>query len=658
MSELDPPPVSRWAQVAPAETPSLRSLTTLAGSVVIVAALYFGREVLIPITLAILLSFVLAPLAGLLRRAIGRIPAVILSVLIAVTIFLALAGVMGVQVAELANDIPRYQTTIRQKVDTLRRFTTEPLSGLIGTVGREVQKAGKDAAEQAAPAAPGDRNTVPLPVEVRQPNPSPLEVAERIISPVLNPLATTAIILIVAVFILLQQEDLRDRLIRLFGSRDLHRTTVAMDDAARRLSRYFLTQLGINAAFGLIIGVGLFLIGIPSPVLWGVLATLLRFVPYVGSLMAGVIPVLLGAAVSPGWSMALAAAALFLVTEPIMGQIVEPMLYGHSTGLSPVSVVVSAIFWAWLWGPIGLILATPLTLCLVVLGRHIERLEFLDVVLGDRPALTPVENFYQRVLSGDPDEALEQAELLLKERSLSSYYDEVAIKGLRLAATDVLRQVVTPLQLDRIRDALADLVEGLDDHPDADPGASETDKDVVGATGAEQRLPMHPAPELPLPEEDARPPEWRSLHPVLCIGGRGPFDGVVVEIFAQLLQKHAIGTRLLSREAVSRALIGSLDTRGVAMVFIGYLERAGSPAELRYVVRRIRSRLPDATIVVGLWPEGDPILQDRDRQKAVGADHYVTSLRDAVTACLETAQQASVGEPRPTEGSHLSISLS
>ncbi|MGC1411878.1 MAG: AI-2E family transporter [Acetobacteraceae bacterium] len=617
------------------------------------AALYFGREVLIPITLAILLSFVLGPLVGLLRRAIGRIPAVILSVLVAVTIFLALAGVMGMQVAELANDIPRYQSTIRQKVDTLRRFTTEPLSGLIGTVGREVQKASKDDAEQAAP---GDRNTAPLPVEVRQPNPSPLELAERIISPVLNPLATTAIILIVAVFILLQQEDLRDRLIRLFGSRDLHRTTVAMDDAARRLSRYFLTQLGINAAFGLIIGVGLFLIGIPSPVLWGVLAALLRFVPYVGSLMAGVIPVLLGASVNPGWSMAIAAAALFLVTEPIMGQIVEPMLYGRSTGLSPVSVVVSAIFWAWLWGPIGLILATPLTLCLVVLGRHIERLEFLDVVLGDRPALTPVENFYQRVLSGDPDEALEQADLLLKERSLSSYYDEIAIKGLRLAAADVLRQVVTPLQLDRIRDALNDLIEGLDEHTDADPAASETAKDVVGATGAEQRLPKQPAPDLPLPDEDTRPPEWRSAHPVLCIGGRGPFDGVVMEMFAQLLQKHAIGARLLSREAVSRALIGALDTRGVAMVFIGYLERAGSPAELRYVVRRIRSRLPGTTIVVGLWPDGDPILEDRDRQKAVGADHYVTSLRDAVTTCLTTARQASAGEPRPIEGIHLSIS--
>ena len=243
-------------------------------------------------------------------------------------------------------------------------------------------------------------------------------MAERIITPTLSPLATAAIILIVAIFVLLQQEDLRDRLIRLFGSRDLHRTTAAMDDAARRLSRYFLTQLAINAAFGIIIGTGLLFIGIPSPALWGVLAALLRFVPYVGAPLAGIIPVALGAAVDPGWFKAVAAAALFLVAEPIMGQVVEPMLYGHSTGLSPVSVVVSTIFWAWLWGPIGLILATPLTLCLVVLGRHIERLEFLDVILGDRPALTPIENFYQRILSGDPVAALEQAELLLKERSL------------------------------------------------------------------------------------------------------------------------------------------------------------------------------------------------------------------------------------------------
>ena len=503
MPDTTPTLGPRWAQIVPAETPSLRGLTTLAVTVVIVAALYFGREVLVPITLAILLSFVLAPLVNLIRRTrIGRVPAVILSVLIALGVIVALGGIIGMQVAELADDIPRYQTTIRQKADAIRGFTTRRLSDLIGNVGREVQRATKNDDLHEAQGAPGvapamqDQGPAPLPVEVRQPAPSPIEFAERIISPALNPIATAAIIFIVAIFILLQQEDLRDRLIRLFGSRDLHRTTVAMDDAARRLSRYFLTQLGINASFGVIIGVGLFFIGIPSPLLWGVLAALLRFVPYIGALMAGVIPVALGASVDPGWSMMIWAAALFLVTEPIMGQIVEPMLYGRSTGLSPVSVVVSAIFWAWIWGPIGLILATPLTLCLVVLGRHVERLEFLDVILGDRPALTPVENFYQRVLAGDPDEALEQAELLLKERSLSSYYDEVALKGLQLAATDVLRGVVTPLQLDCIRDAVNDLIEGLDDRPDTDPGSSETEKDIVSASGAEQRLPKQSAPNL------------------------------------------------------------------------------------------------------------------------------------------------------------------
>jgi predicted PurR-regulated permease PerM len=656
MPDTTLPPGPRWAQVVPAETPSLRGLTTLAVTVVIVAALYFGREVLVPITLAILLSFVLAPLADLIRRTrVGRVPAVILSVLIALGVIAALAGIIGMQIAQLADDIPRYQTTIRQKADAVRDFTSRRLSDLIGNVGREVQRATKSDDQHGAQEAPGaapaqDQGPPPVPVEVRQPTPSPIEFAERIISPALNPIATAAIIFIVAIFILLQQEDLRDRLIRLFGSRDLHRTTVAMDDAARRLSRYFLTQLGINASFGVIIGVGLFFIGIPSPLLWGVLAALLRFVPYVGALMAGVIPVALGASVDPGWSMMIWAAALFLVTEPIMGQIVEPMLYGRSTGLSPVSVVVSAIFWAWIWGPIGLILATPLTLCLVVLGRHVERLEFLDVILGDRPALTPVENFYQRVLAGDPDEALEQAELLLKERSLSSYYDEVALKGLQLAATDVLRGVVTPLQLDCIRDAVNDLIEGLDDHPDADPGSSETEKDIVSASGAEQRLPKQAAPDLPLPPEHERAPEWRSPAPVMCIGGRGPLDEAAAGMLAQLLQKHALNARVVTRDAVSRAGIASFDTQGVAMVCILYLEIAGAPSQLRYLVRRIRWRLPQAPILVGLWPPGDNILGDQARQRSIGADHCVTSLRDAVTVCLRTAQSASDVAPTVTAG--------
>lgn len=635
----------RWAQVAPAETPGLQGLTTLAVSVVVVVGLYLGREVLIPITLAILLSFVLAPLVELFRRAhLGRVPSVVLSVLIAVSVILAVGGIIGIQIAGLVDDAPKYEATIREKINAAKRLTTEPLDRLIGSVGREVDSAGRN--EQRAPAATSGSQSAPVPVEVRQPALSPLGIAERIITPTLSPLATAAIILIVAIFVLLQQEDLRDRLIRLFGSRDLHRTTVAMDDAARRLSRYFLTQLAINAAFGVVIGTGLFFIGIPSAVLWGVLAGLLRFVPYVGAPLAGVVPVVLGAAVDPGWTTVIAAAALFLVAEPIMGQVIEPMLYGHSTGLSPVSVVVSTIFWAWIWGPIGLILATPLTLCLVVLGRHIERLEFLDVILGDRPALTPVENFYQRVLSGDPVEALEQAELLLKERSLSSYYDEIALKGLQLASADVLRGVVTEVQTERIQEAVLELVEGLEGYPDADPGSAETDNDVVTASAAEQRLPKQPAPNLPLEPEAARPAAWRSPTAVMCIGGRRAFDEGAATMLAQLLQKHGLGAHVVPRDELSRTRIASFDGRGALIVCISYLDIEGMPFQLRYMVRRIRSRLPHALIVAGNWRLDDTTLSDEQQRRSTGADRYVRSLREAVTACLEIAQEASLPDSK------------
>jgi predicted PurR-regulated permease PerM len=634
-----PNPRLRRAQVAPAETPGLRGLTTLAVSVVVVAGLYLGRDVLIPITLAILLSFVLAPLVEVFRRIhLGRVPSVVIAVFIAVSVIFAVGGVIGIQIAGLADDVPRYETTIREKIKAAQRFAMEPLGRLMGSVGREVDRAGRN--EQTAPATTTGPESAPLPVEVRQPAPSPLALAERIITPTLSPLATAAIILIVAVFVLLQREDLRDRLIRLFGSGDLHRTTVAMDDAARRLSRYFLTQLAINAAFGIIIGIGLFFIGIPSPVLWGVVAALLRFVPYVGAPLAGIIPVALGAAVDPGWFTVIAAAALFLVAEPIMGQVVEPMLYGHSTGLSPVSVVVSTIFWAWLWGPIGLILATPLTLCLVVLGRHIERLEFLDVILGDRPALTPVENFYQRILSGDPVEALEQAELLLKERSLSSYYDEIALKGLQLASADVLRGVITEAQMERMQDAVYELIEGLDGHPDADPDSAETENDVVTAPEAEQRLPRQLAPDVPLPPEDARPPAWRSPTAVMCVGGRRALDEGLAAMLAQLLQKHGLGAYAVAREELSRAKIASFDGRGALIVCISYLDIEGIPFQLRYMVRRIRSRLPDALIVAGFWETDDPAIDDEQQQKSGGADHYVRSLREAVITCLEIAKNA------------------
>ena len=242
---------------------------------------------------------------------------------------------------------------------------------------------------------------------------------------------------IFVLFILLQRQDLRNRLVRLAGARDLQRTTAALDDAGQRLSRLFLTQLAVNASFGCVIGLGLWIIGVPSAPLWGMLAMIMRFVPYIGALISAIFPLILAAAVGSGWTMFLITAVLFIVAETVVGQAIEPLVYGQSTGLSPVAIIVSATFWTWLWGPVGLILATPLSMCLVVVGRHVDRLEFLEVMFGDQPPLTPAELIYQRMLANDPIEAAEQARMFLKERPLVEYYDEILLEGLRLAETEL-----------------------------------------------------------------------------------------------------------------------------------------------------------------------------------------------------------------------------
>jgi hypothetical protein len=383
--------------------------------------------------------------------------------------------------------------------------------------------------------------------------------------------------------------------------------------------------------------VGLFVIGVPSPVLWGILGALLRFVPYIGSAIAAILPVALAAGVSPGWMMALETAALFVVIETLIGQFLEPLIYGHSTGLSPISVVVAAVFWTWLWGPIGLILSTPLTLCLVILGRHVPRLEFLDVILGDRPALTPVENFYQRMLANDPDEALDQAELLLKERSLTAYYDEIALKGLQLAVNDAQRGVLTADQVERTNNSIRSLVRDLADHKDRDPHPEEEAEAAATASQAERAI-AKPSPPAAAPEQLA--PAWRAEAPVLCLAGRGPLDEAATAMLAQLLTKHNLGSRVAPYQAASRENIAALNAEGVAMVCISYLEISGSPAHLRYLVRRLRGRLPTGTpILVGLWPAEDEVLQDHGLQGLVGADHYTTSLGEAVGICVRVAHE-------------------
>ncbi|MBR8174718.1 AI-2E family transporter [Burkholderia ambifaria] len=645
-------PARPAARIEPPETPGVQGLITLAVGVTVVAALYFAREILIPVTLAILLSFLVAPLANLLGRIkLGHVVSVLLAVTMSLSVIVVLGGVIAAQITDLAVGIPRYQASIDNKISAVHGLTVEKLNRLAGAAGQALQRATVDqpqATRKSAPSASGVQQPAVLPVEVREPSQTPFQLARRVLSPVVRPLETAFIVFVVTIVILLQRDDLRDRAIRLFGSRDLHRTTTAMDEAARRLSRYFVSQLGINAGVGIVIGIGLSIIGVPSPVLWGILAALLRLVPYVGIWISAILATALAAAVSPEWSMAIWSLVLFLIVELLVGQVVEPLLYGRSTGLSPFSVVVAAIFWSWIWGPVGLILSTPLTLCLLVLGRHVTRLEFLDVLLGDQPALTPVENFYQRALAGDPDDAVEQAGVLLRDRPLSSYYDEIVLKGLQLAADDVLRGGVTPAQLARIETTVSDLIEGLDGFADADPtvDAAAPDWGALAPPAARQKASGQSASNASSPSIEA-PPVRHADNQVLCIAGRGPLDELASAILVQLLGKHDLDCRVVNHDAASRIRIDGQNVTAVTTVCIFYLRINGIPSHLRYLLRRVRQRLPDALIVVGLWPAGDTDQWGKDLQSAIGADHYATSIRDMVNACIVSTGTASAFGPEP-----------
>ncbi|MGI4880993.1 MAG: AI-2E family transporter [Janthinobacterium lividum] len=629
---------------APIDTPSepdtAEALTTF---VLAVAILYFGKEVLVPVTLALLLAFVLAPLVNILRRLrLGRVPAALLAATLALGLILAIGTVIGTQIAQLTTDLPRYAATVETKVASVKAYTLGRVSEFTDKIGSQTK-----VPERTTTSSQSTTTTTPAPAPATVPSTgsSPLDLVRRYLSPVLSPLATFGVVFIVAIFALLQREDLRDRMIRLTGSTDLHGTTVAIDDGTRRLRRYFLTQLSINAIFGVVIGVGLLVIGVPNPVLWGILSALLRFVPYVGSLISAVLPMTLAAAVEPGWSMTVWTLALYVVVEGVTGQAIEPMVYGRSTGLSPFSVVVAALFWSWLWGPIGLILSTPLTLCLVVLGRHVRRLEFLDVLLGDQPALTPVESFYQRILAGDADEVRDQAERLLKEQSLSSYYDDVALKGLQLAAVDAQRGNLRPDQLDHIRTTIDAVVNDLKDHPDEPPEAPATTGSAISPLGASGS--PAGAPEISGADGAAISREWQRVGAVLCLAGRGPLDDAAAAMVVQVLGKHGLGGRVVPYAAVARDAIARFDAGDAKMICISYLELSGEPAHLRYLIERLRRYLPGLPIIVGLWPAGDAMLTDTALGKTMGADRYTSSLKETVTTCLDAAH-GDTGPPQVT----------
>ena len=548
----------------------------------IVAALYFGRDVFVPLALSILLSFVLAPLVRALKNfRVPRAIAVIGVVLLAFSIIFAIGGVIAAQMTQLAGELPRYKSNMRAKIQSVRgtaatNNTLERAADVLQDLGKELNKP-KEAPSAAAVAPKANpvpaQDARPIPVEVRQPPPTALESIAALISPLLHPLMTSGIVIIFVIFTLLQREDLRNRLIKLAGSHDLQKTIVALNDAAQRLSRLFLSQLALNSAFGLVIGTGLWFIGIPSAVLWGILAGILRFVPYIGVFIAIVFPLALAVAVDPGWSLLLWTAALFLVVEPLVGQVIEPLLYGRSTGLSPLAVVLSATFWTALWGPIGLVLATPLTICLVVLGRHVENLQFLDVMFGDRPPLSPPQLFYQRMLAEDPAEALDNAEQFLKEMPLVTYYDEVALKGLKLAQADLNRDALDALHVQRIRDSVMELVKELDDHEDQQ-AKKEFAQDVEAASAGPVK--GSPVGDLPILAKDELAGHWRGENPILCVPGRPGLDEAVASMLAQILSKHGISTRVEGVDAIANANTFRSGKNGIEMVCVSFLNTSSS----------------------------------------------------------------------------------
>jgi predicted PurR-regulated permease PerM len=625
---------------------------------IVVATLYFAREMLIPIVLAVLLSFVLAPLVRALGRIyVPRVAAVLLVVVLGFGIVLGIGTVMGRQAASLAANLPAYKLTVSEKLDGLRdagglvdRLTSVaqefgaavapdaagvPTEGPPGDAPKSEASRG-DTIRGAAAALGAGETSRPVPVEIRSPDPTALELLQRVAEPLLGPLATVGIVVILVIFILLYREDLRDRLIRLAGARDLHRTLAAMDDAAYRLSRYFLAQVGLNTGFGVFIAAGLWLIGIPNPVLWGVFAGVMRFVPFIGAYIAAAFPMVLALAVAPGWSSVIWVLALFAVSEPLMGQVIEPWVFGHSTGLSPVAVIGAAAFWTWLWGSIGLLLAVPLTVCLVVLGRHVERLEFLEVMLGDQPPLDPEETFYQRALAGDTDALADQAELSLRTQRLPDYLDGIALPALALAQIDAAHGTLTPERRERMERSVVTLLEDLEEADEATAAKAASKaaagKDVPaeadGTDAAAARLAPVPA-------------SWQAPGAVLCLSGRGPFDPLLATMVGQALSRRGFGVQVGGQ-------VGATDVPP-RLACLCFVEGGASAATARYLLRRARRRLPDVPAMALAWSaEGDGAVAAALEAEGQPAPVLLTrSIAEAVDLAVETACADALEEPVP-----------
>ncbi len=591
----------------------------------VLALLYLGRVVFEPLAIAVLLSFVLTPPIQWLRRYhVGRVTSVIAVVVFVLTVIGAFGLLMETEVTRLAGEIPQYQNNLRNKIASLNNAlipsgALKRASSTLNSLATEL-KGGSSKNTGAQSALEG---STPIPVEVQSPEPATLQYLQNLIGPFVVPLTMAGLLILFLAFILFYREDLRDRMLRLGGTGDLHRTTAAMDDAGQRLSRYFLIQSAINASFGVCTFLGLWAIGVPNPVLWGALAAILRFVPYVGTPLAAIIPLLLAASIDPGWTKALATGALFLGIELVTGQAIEPVLQGQQTGLSPVAIVLSQLFWTLIWGVPGLLLAVPITVCIAVLGRHIDALSFVGVVLGDEPALLPHEGFYQRVLAGDATEATFQAEKQLATEPLSDYYDAVPMAALSMAHADAAEGKLSTEKQAELCSTIEEIAEDLADYSDEISSGKDN-----GAAWPRPGIKGENNPSV-------LPP---GAYPILLVAARSPLDQAASLLLARILEKRGLAPAIEPYARSSSNYKPSAPRARIAC--ISCFGASENPAPVRYLIRRWRRLLPETRFLACFWLLDGDTAKLEEWRKAAGADFAAASLKDAARICSDEALSA------------------
>jgi predicted PurR-regulated permease PerM len=608
-----------------------RAVVVLTGAVVgviVVSCLYWAQTVFIPVALAVYLTFLLAPpVTNLQRRGLRRTPAVALVVLLAALVLGCIVWLIAAEFASLARELPAYTENIKNKVRSLRQMGQGPITDRLEKMMQDVmgawtsQPASPEGGAPEQPAGPVAATPVKPPAMVLQPE-SPLWLSRlpAVLGSVVESLGGLALALVLVVFMLLKREDLRNRLIRLVGHGRLTVTTKAVDDAGQRISRFLLMQVIINVGYGLVLAGGLFLIQVPHALLWGLLAALLRYIPYLGTWITAFLLLVLSLAAFPGWVQPLLVLGLIAALELVTYNVMEPWLFSHSTGVSPVALLVAAAFWAFLWGPVGLVLSSPLTVCLVVLGKYIPQLAFLNVLLGDEPVLGTDVRYYQRLLARDQDEATQLVLAQARTSPPEQVYDELLVPALNCTKQDRERDDLTEADERFILQATREIVEDLGERQAAAAGtAAEPD-------GAGTEAPA--------------PPPIR----ILGCPGHDEADGLALEMLRHLLDPARWKVEVLSIEMLSAELVALAGEKEPAVVCIGALPPGGL-AHTRFLCKRLRARLPGAKVVVGRWGLRGNVEQNREQLQEAGADLVETTLvetRNHLTAWLPvlTLQEA------------------